>query len=603
MLKECNDAKLIAAGLNPKFVLFYQSWRELTETKTFDTYQYKSINIINGLAEVIHNISTYLDGITKTDHAIKSSCAELNSLVGRDTVLRTKFPSIQRRIQGAVTKSADSVGKLKALRYQLQTYQTFLIEDYDKKLAEVLAEHICNGSAEITNLTEKYISRCVDLGWSEKALSGKVDSLKSAAMGDDAITIKRFLDKFINVPKQSFSVYFPFRIKIVPIAGKTREATLENVITKLEELGVQILSGEEICNNPHIDNLQFSKTSKYLIQTVTAYDIYSASHLAIREVSRALSMLSFFSAIETGKLSTDSWLVFNNDSPYTTTIRLSQLYGTYEYLDSSSTVFSRISNLMTEDTDVRSDLVPKIQSSFSFASLSRASTSLEEKYMNMWIALESLCLTDSFDNIIGSILKTVPDAVCLRYLYRVVRNFAEDCARCDISFEFSTHTINPRDPNKERLVSSMMNLLRDPAGYAELKDHCLVNALLSKRCEEIQSIVSDHIKMRDMVSKHHDTVSWHLDRLYRIRNEIAHAATSQNISTIRYIEHLYDYLATLVSEASRFASDYHVSNVGEVFSLICDNYNEFKEIASTKKLPDPPSQFGKLWTHGIIEYV
>ena len=44
MLKECNDAKLIAAGLNPKFVLFYQSWRELTETKTFDTYQYKSIN-------------------------------------------------------------------------------------------------------------------------------------------------------------------------------------------------------------------------------------------------------------------------------------------------------------------------------------------------------------------------------------------------------------------------------------------------------------------------------------------------------------------------------------------------------------------------------
>ena len=45
MLKECNDAVLINDGLDPQLVLFYQVWRELTETKTFDTYQYKSINI------------------------------------------------------------------------------------------------------------------------------------------------------------------------------------------------------------------------------------------------------------------------------------------------------------------------------------------------------------------------------------------------------------------------------------------------------------------------------------------------------------------------------------------------------------------------------
>ena len=603
MLKECNDAILISDGLDRQFVLCYQVWRELTETKTFDTYQYKSINIINGIAEVIHNISAYLDGITKTDHLIYSSCAELNGLVGRDAVLRTYYPSIQRRIQASINKKLDTTGKLKALRYQLQTYQTFLVEDYDKKLAELLAEHICTSAADIMLLTEQYISRCVDLGWSEKALHSKIEGLKLPSEFDAATTVKSLLDKLINAPKQSFSVFFPYRIKVTSFGGKSKEDSAEYVATKLGELGIQVLSKAQISSDFAAVDISKLKVDKYLVKTVASYDAFSASHLAVREVSRALSILSFFNAIESGALSTDQWIVFNNDAPHISTIRLNQLYGTYEYLDSSSTVFSRVLALIRESNNDRNDVVQKIQSSLSFASLSRASTSLEEKYMNMLIALESLCLTDSFDNIIGSILKIVPDAVSLRYLYRVVRNFVEDCNRCEISFDFSTVTINSRDPNKEEVVCSMMKLLRDPIGYAELKDHCLVNTLLSKRCEDIRSIVCDHIKLRETVNKHHETVSWHLDRLYRIRNEIAHAATPQNISTIRYIEHLYDYLATLVSETARFSREYHVAYIGEVFSLISDNYNEFKEIAFAQKITDPPAQLGKLWSHGVIEFV
>ena len=603
MLKECNDTVLISDGLDPQLILFYQVWRELTETKTFDTYQYKSINIINGLSEVIHNISAYLDGVTKTDHLISSSCAELKGLVGRDIVLRTYFQSIQRRMLASITKKADTTGKLKALRYQLQTYQTFLAEDYDKKLAELLAEHISVGAKDIIPLTEQYISRCVDLGWSEKALHNKIEVLKQPSEDDINTTINKLLYKIISAPKQSFSIFFPYRIKVTSFGGKSKEDSTQYVAAKLGELGIQVLTVAEISNNYSAIDTSKLKVDKYFVTTVSAYDSFSASHLAIREVSRALSILSFFYAIESGSLATDFWIVFNNDAPHTSTVRLNQLYGTYEYLDSSSTVFSRVLTLIGESGNYRSDIVQKIQSSLSFASLSRASTSLEEKYMNMWIALESLCLTDSFDNIIGSILKIVPDAVCLRYLYRVVRNFVEDCNRCEISFNFSTVTINSRDSNKEQIVCSMISLLRDPIGYEELKAHCLVNTLLSKRCEDIHAIVCDHIRLRETVSKHHETVSWHLDRLYRIRNEIAHAATPQSISTIRYIEHLYDYLATLVSETTRFAREYHVTYIGEVFSLISDNYSEFSEIAFSPKLSDPPVQLGKLWSHGVIEFV
>lgn len=43
MLKGTNNQGLIEAGLKRERVLFYQSWKELTEGKTFDSYQYKSI--------------------------------------------------------------------------------------------------------------------------------------------------------------------------------------------------------------------------------------------------------------------------------------------------------------------------------------------------------------------------------------------------------------------------------------------------------------------------------------------------------------------------------------------------------------------------------
>ena len=46
MLKGTNDGDLIGNGLTKEHLLFYQIWKELTESKTFDTYQYKTVNNI-----------------------------------------------------------------------------------------------------------------------------------------------------------------------------------------------------------------------------------------------------------------------------------------------------------------------------------------------------------------------------------------------------------------------------------------------------------------------------------------------------------------------------------------------------------------------------
>lgn len=146
-------------------------------------------------------------------------------------------------------------------------------------------------------------------------------------------------------------------------------------------------------------------------------------------------------------------------------------------------------------------------------------------------------------------------------------------------------------------------VFRDPVLCLELDKKCNCNNLLHRRYEDLYVLLSDEQVMISRIKAHHQKIEWHLNRLYRIRNEIAHVGSLQGFSAIRYTEHAYDYLATLVSEIVRFSHTNAISDPDEVFSLINDNYNEFLSVSATKKPIDKKTALAKLWTTGIIDYL
>lgn len=111
MLKGTNNEKLIGSGLKEEHLLFYQIWKELTESKTFDTYQYKSVNILNGICELVHDIESYLDGNTHTMHTIDAMREELLALIKRDSVMVGEFPSLRNRLLQSLSKKLDSTSQ------------------------------------------------------------------------------------------------------------------------------------------------------------------------------------------------------------------------------------------------------------------------------------------------------------------------------------------------------------------------------------------------------------------------------------------------------------------------------------------------------------
>ena len=595
MLKTHLNSDLFEKNISNKYYLFYQAWREMTEPKTFDSYQFQSFNVINGLEELLHNIDCYLNQTVPTSHSIETVTQELIKTMGKDYVLINKFSSIRNQLLSNLSKKKDSFSSYKALRYQLEFYKKELITTYDDLLIDSLIECINNlKNTEIINLASTFISRCVDTGWSARALHTRLDLTNNKDLAES-------LKKIFHSTESQYILLFPFRLTINPFKGKTRDESKSYIIEQLKKFDIDVLETEKIFElYPFIDKTLL-KNSEYMMVSCKAKDIYTASHFSILAISNALNILSFFSVIAPWSITNKTWVAYNNDNPYTKKLSPDDVYSTYEYLDSSSTVYTRVEKIINTNS-LQSDIIQKLSSSFSYANLSHVSTSVEEKYMNMWIALESLSRIDSYDNIISNILDCVPNACSLRFVYKEIRNFLEDCGRCNISLEFEDIKINSQETNKEKLVSQFLQVFRS-AYYSELLTRCEVCELLKHRCHEIYDIVNNEQNFILHVQNHHQAVKWHLDRLYRIRNEIAHSALSQHISIIRYTEHLYDYLSTYISEAVRFSTEKSIIDWGEITVAINDNYTQFICIANDKKTKDKKLILKKLWTSGIIDYI
>lgn len=139
--------------------------------------------------------------------------------------------------------------------------------------------------------------------------------------------------------------------------------------------------------------------------------------------------------------------------------------------------------------------------------------------MNLWVALESLARTDMYPDITSCVKDTVPAAVCMRCIYRIVRNYAEDCSRCGIRLDFAEKSIDMHQESKRKMVCETIEVFQNPILYAELSEKCRVNTLLKYRTESIYEILTNINKAKEKIERHYDRISWQIQRLYRIRNE------------------------------------------------------------------------------------
>jgi hypothetical protein len=578
MIKRCNDFNLVKLKVDEKYFLFYQIWKELTEKKTLDTYQYRIMNTLLALQELNDIIDLRMKGYHTTNHNIEECQAETMSVIKKDNIIQKYYPVIGRRLMNHLGLTTDSVSKQLTLHYQIEYCYDILKEDYFRHLLEQLKIDIdSQDKKNIMAGVNCVISMCVSSGWTLSVLSELIYVFNNST--EDSICWNNFTEQLLKHGVNSYKIFIPFQIRghLLSFQGKDTHAE-QTLYAEIEDLGMVLKDSSELCDTYKYIN--FKKNKRYFVFDIDSYDYYMASHEATAKYADNLNLLSFYGIVDAWSLRDIRWLVANTALQTCKELNARDLYSVYDYMEGAYNLYksSKIINRW-EGTALQM----RLQSVYSYANMGKASYAQTERFMNTWVALESLCRTGLYDNIISNVLETVPAALCLRYIYKLYRNFMEDCLRCKVDFCFSTETIDT-EKSKEAAVEKLLSVFNNSVLYVELEEKCNINCLLLERCHEMRNIAIDNTKMFDKIVRHYTNVRRQLARLYRIRNEIAHSAKQDEVSLIKYVEHLDNYLATFVAEIVRCAAikGDGTIEIETVFEIIKNNYRDFEAIQKSK---------------------
>lgn len=595
MIKGSNNIDLQQKNVARKYFYFFQLWQELTDSRTLDSYQFKIMNLLSILEETCEVINKFLDGSHKTTHNIDACRIEAIYFVKHDIILDKYYKTLQISLLKILNTNPKTETENKTLMYHIKYVLTLIDHDYMNCLVNELEIAITNDDKNcIQFCTKNILSILATKGWSTKSLFSKIKLLYKSATEMKWTDFKQFI---LTNSSQIYKVYIPFKLHY-----SKREETSNKIQNMLNnpDLKICLKAGEEIINENLTLFRMFQNEEQYVEIEIEAYDLYSAAFKAMKKYSNLLNSLSFFNIIRPWSLNNLSCIVKNEDNSEKRSLKPYDLYGTYDYFEGANSLFDLSKSITSND---KSKICKKLLSTYSYTNVGRAAYSQEEKFMNIWVALESLCKTDMNSDIISSILDNVTPALCSRYIFSLIRNFSEDCIRCNVTYCFSIKQFDITNPIKRKVVEDTISIFNDTSLYTELENKCTVNELLLERCKELQKLISNIDAMIKRVESHYSTVRQQLARLYRIRNQIAHTAMDSNRSLNLYTEHLYDYLSTFVAEVLNYHKNKNIDTIQEIFSMIQDNFNTFSNIKTMKDTNYKENLLKNFIKIGIIDLV
>lgn len=585
MLKNYNNDFFYSKGITEKGLIFFlQRSLEIFEPRTLDTYQYSITNVIVGMKEYLDVIDKTLDGSFLTNDNIEVCRSELLRTFNEDDIICKHAKGLCDRIKinlGNVLKKDE---KAKLLRAKCEiSYALKLIEpSYQKWLMdELLNNIIVMDFKKIQTHTKVLASFCICNGWTPTGVSNLINRIflfsTDSDLNSNWIKFSEELNK-----DQDFIIYINLKLN-----AKGKSTNDLEVIDLIKKLDISILEYDNIVskhNTIGIRNLPIKKEKKYMLFTTKAKDVKAAALEAVKSLNSKVTILAFYNKISSWSLNDLDGFVITSESSYIWQFKIDNLYKTYLFLDSSSKVFQNALDVYSKNNENLRLTNNALRGVFNYTNISLVSVFPEEKFMNLWIALESFMRTGQYNNIISHIKEILPPVLCKRYIYRLVRNFAEDCIRCNLELNLTTGKIDLNDDSKQNMVKSLIKSIREEASYTEINQLCSVNSLLMHRLEELREMLKNNITVIEKIKKYHETVSWHIQRLYRVRNEIAHSALKENNYLVAYIEHLYDYLAILITEIVFICSEKIIESIDEIFPYLKDNYEAFQSLLQGKRV-------------------
>lgn len=247
-------------------------------------------------------------------------------------------------------------------------------------------------------------------------------------------------------------------------------------------------------------------------------------------------------------------------------------------------------NLLRVKLNLNNDNNNILINSLRYFRLANHSNSTEQKFLNTWIALETLFVShdynwDDIDNnagqsIISKIIEYIPVFYNSFSVVRKVRYIKETLINNNIKLPFSIQ----EKLNLKYDIFSRENkdLIKDDHIYSIFKDEELFTSLmrdsdsisnlehLKYRCTSLFELIKTKDSIKRSFNNSNKSIYNQLYRLYSIRNRIAHQGYHFKINP-QLINHLTDYLiisyAVLSINTSNLSESNSINSILDIFSL------------------------------------
>lgn len=540
---------------------FYERLLEVFHKYTIDSHRVRCHNAYTLLLESIEVLQDWQNSNVKLFDTVRYCLEETLSAIKDDDCLTYNSYSKELLIADILTynkngkeckNQRETISKLIFAIKSIvkENRQRYLIELF-QHLESILLKEDCREEEEDMSVLIKIDSYITSLatqllheGYSKIYLFKLVD--RSYNDLD-----RSFADKFHHMKMLLCGKSLPRMVTIMRIpVVKSKSRVLKSLDLK-DSIPEELLS-EDLCK-AYRKFVSPTKASKYYIfNNIVAKDAVSAVKETRETISSILDSIHLGdSATNVSVPLTGLVITYNSDSS-----QYSEMATEY-VLDGNTSIGEINSRRLIEDIksiqtnqSITSDVWERLKAAMRHLRIGDQQDELEQRFINYWIALEFIFAAPEVSESTFIRLKT--NLVNLLTACYMKRNFLDlNNVLVRLSrLRRGQHIWEMSEEEITGLISSESN------------------PLIKYRLRKIKSLLGHTDKRKSYIQAHEKNVSYHIVRIYRLRNELIHeAAIKQDIESVT--SNLRYYLLFLISQIIMFYSSYRYE---ESEKLTLDNF-------------------------------
>lgn len=206
------------------------------------------------------------------------------------------------------------------------------------------------------------------------------------------------------------------------------------------------------------------------------------------------------------------------------------------------------------------ETIERFKAALRFYRMSITTNTEHVAFINSWTSIEYLITGNNSSIDQNDVRNIVSTFLSIRYISDLLNDLKMNLTNLHIQHPY---TKNWQEIDECELLES----LRDPDFMGKLIDTLDENKLLKHRTIELGENLKTNKNMVELISKHKQRLEWHISRLYRTRNVIAHEASNIDVTLILPHIQLYNFL--IIETAFSFINNSDVStSLDEIFIRI-----------------------------------